>query len=204
MNFHSPNLVPSPETILGFITWKKYFKDAAACIPAIEMRLAVPISEDDIFSLLDFCFGRAPDPPRIGWDLRRLMGDAGKGALDEFVALYHDPEEFLRPHDPARDGATLAECRRPTIGDLVVDSDAHVDRLWASFDRERVETDRLIIDEMDEAMWAGWEAPPEIAAAGAIECPVCTNEKAANKHGVCQTCLGRGTINDDMKHPADF
>jgi hypothetical protein len=39
---------------------------------------------------------------------------------------------------------------------------------------------------------------------GSITCPVCTNEKHASRHGVCQTCLGRGTINEDMKHPADF
>jgi hypothetical protein len=38
------------------------------------------------------------------------------------------------------------------------------DELWASFDRPRVDSDRLIIDVMDEATVYGWEAPAEIAA----------------------------------------
>jgi hypothetical protein len=156
MNIHSPNLVP------GFVSWAKYFADAATCIPPVETRLAVPISEDAIFSLLDFGFDHAPDPQRIGWDLRRLMGDAGRGALAEFVAHHGTPEECLRPYDPARDGVLLDD--GPTTF-LLCDSAAYIDRLWSTFDRERVESDRLIIDEMDEAIWAGWEAPPEIAAA---------------------------------------
>jgi predicted P-loop ATPase len=125
-----------------FVGWEKYITDAERDEPPIECRLAVRISEDAVFSLIDFLDEhRDYDAARLGWDLRR-QHDAPDGmGQDMFETLF------------AANGGRHCGAR-----------DGHCDRLWASFDRERVQTDRLLVDEMDDAINEGWEAPSDIAA----------------------------------------
>jgi AAA domain len=147
----------SPE----FVGWEKYFADGKKDEPPIECRLAVALSEEAVYSFVDFqeehfyC-----DPEQLGWDLRRLHGGPDGAGPDMFTT-------------------SVAICGSPD------DREAHCDHLWKSFERERVDSDRLIIDGMDEAIFHGWEAPPEVAAAieklRDIQAVRATHRKAAEK-----------------------
>jgi hypothetical protein len=124
-HYHSP-----------FVNWEKFFADGKKDEPPIECRLAVSLSEDAIYSLIDFeTDDFYLDPELFGWDIRRLHGGGtGRGMFEEVVTTFGAP----------------------------VHDEAYCDRLWKSFDRERVATDRLVIDAMDEAQVNGWDAPAEV------------------------------------------
>jgi AAA domain len=153
-----------------WMSWEEYIADSEKDDPPIENRLAVTLSEDSVDSYLHFA---QPDPEHIGWDLRRqnaALGDMGHELLSLAVALHGTPNECFRPYDPAIDGEILEVVplsegwTRLQPGSLIHDSEPYLDRMWSSFDRERIETDRLLIDEMDRAVHRKWEVPPEIFA----------------------------------------
>jgi hypothetical protein len=105
----------------------------------IAERLAADIPEDAVWSLLDHLEDVQRSrlkPDDIGWDLRRLFGDDGYGMYELAVAAFGG----------AHDGP-------------------HMDARWASFARERVASDRLLIDLMDGERDEGWQPPPEIVDA---------------------------------------
>lgn len=107
--------------------------------PPIEARLAVRISEEATWSLLDRRDGEFPlNPERLGWDLRRQHGDVV--GFDMFLDILE------------------TNCTRTDFGK------AHWEGVWIAFDRPRVDRDLLVIDQMDEATAFGWEAPAEITA----------------------------------------
>jgi hypothetical protein len=124
-----------------FVGWAKYIADSKRDEPPIGCRLAVTLPEEGAYAFIDFqeehfhC-----DAEHLGWDLRRLFGGPDGAGWDMFATL-------------------VAICGSPD------DREAYCDRQWKSFDRERVDSDCLVIDGMDEAIHHGWEAPPEIAAA---------------------------------------
>jgi hypothetical protein len=128
-----------------FFGWERYFADAKRDEPPIESREAVRLSEDAVYSLVDFesddFFFKAES---LGWDMRRQHGGwdgEGYGAgYDMFATLF------------AVGGGTW---RHP---------EGYCDQIWESFDRPRADSDRLIIDLMDEALHYGWGAPPEVLA----------------------------------------
>jgi hypothetical protein len=140
--------IDSPE----FVGWEKFFADGKKDEPPIECRLAVTLSEEGVYSFVDFqdqhfyC-----DAEHLGWDIRRMHGapdGAGRDMFATLVAICGAPDE----------------CYAPTPdGGKEYDS-SHCDRLWESFDRDQVATDRLLIDGMDDAIHEGWEATPDIAA----------------------------------------
>jgi hypothetical protein len=120
-----------------FFGWKKFFDDADKDEPPIEYRLAVLLSEDAIYSLIDFeSGGFYLDPESFGFDIRRLHGEAGRDLFEQLETIYGTPG----------------------------DDQACCDRLWESFNRDRVATDRLLIDAMDEAQISGWVPPAEVLA----------------------------------------
>jgi hypothetical protein len=124
-----------------FVGWAKYHADGARDEPPIELRLAVTISEEAAYSFVDFeADDFYHDPERLGWDLRRQHGGADDAGYDMFATLF---------------AASGGRSRNP---------DGHCERLWESFERPRIGSDRLLIDLMDEATHCGWEAAPEIAA----------------------------------------
>jgi hypothetical protein len=139
------------ETKPGWMSWEKFFADAERDDPPIEHRLAVKLSEDSIYSFIDFQAEHFHcDPEHIGWDYRRQHGDPDGMGRDMFATSV------------AHFG-TSDECWTPMAdGGKMYDSDAYVDRLWNSFDRQRIDTDRLLIDGMDEAIHYGWKAPPDV------------------------------------------
>jgi hypothetical protein len=120
-----------------FFGWKKFFDDADKDEPPIEYGLAVLLSEDAIYSLIDFeSGGFYLDPESFGFDIRRLHGEAGRDLFEQLETIYGTPG----------------------------DDQACCDRLWESFNRDRVATDRLLIDAMDEAQISGWVPPAEVLA----------------------------------------
>ncbi|MEP2581132.1 MAG: DUF5906 domain-containing protein, partial [Roseibium sp.] len=105
-------------------------------VPLIADRLIVPISLDALYALTDH-FEDYPPPTSIfhlGWDLHHRFGD---DAEDEYATLAM-----------AHDGATRAETALQ----------------WKSFQRDRVDTDVLLIDMLDEAEAQGLTLPPADAA----------------------------------------
>jgi hypothetical protein len=137
-----------------FVNWEKWIADGEKDEPPIECRLAVPISEEAAFSFIDFLEQHFYcDAEHLGWDMRRLHGGPDGAGWDMFATLV-----------PI--GGSPDECYVPAPdGGKIYDSRAYCDRLWKSFDRDRVATDCLVIDGMDEAVHNGWEAPADIAAA---------------------------------------
>lgn len=119
-----------------FFSWESFIADGKKDEPPIADRLAVRVSEEAAYSLVDF---ESDDfyhnPEHLGWDFRRLHGG---------------------PHGAGYD---MLDTAMATFGKRCSDA------LWASFDRPRANSDRLLIDVMDEATHCGWDAPPEIAAA---------------------------------------
>jgi hypothetical protein len=62
-----------------FFGWKKFFADGELDEPPIEYRLAVSLSEDAIYSLINFeSGGFFLNPESFGFDVRRLLGEAGR------------------------------------------------------------------------------------------------------------------------------
>lgn len=127
----------------------------AAVDALIEQRLAVPISADAAESLLYF-LGERYDRPyagQLGWDLRRqdaAMDGLGQDTFNLAVSLF---------------GETPPHCWVPTADGQELRSGPWLNRVWAGFDRPHIPSDRLIIDEMADAMLCGWEAPPDVVAA---------------------------------------
>jgi predicted P-loop ATPase len=132
----------TPHEAPKVLSWAKYIAGAERDEPPIENRLAVHISEEAAYSFVDFQeehFYCAPE--QLGWDIRRLHGGLDGAGFDMFDTLF----------------AAKGGRRRH--------ADDHCEQLWASFERDRLATDRLLIDGMDEATHYGWEAPAEMAAA---------------------------------------
>ena len=78
---------PSP-----FISWEKFFADGKKDEPPIECRLAVSLSEDAIYSLFDFESDDFHlDPEHLGWDIRRLHGEAGRELFEAVETIYGVP-----------------------------------------------------------------------------------------------------------------
>ncbi|MCB1745186.1 MAG: AAA family ATPase, partial [Gammaproteobacteria bacterium] len=100
-------------------------------VPPLADRLAVPVSWEAIDVLCAFYDEHPPTTGifHLGWDMRRLFGDE---AEDEYSlwAMSHD-------------GASRAEASLQ----------------WNSFTRDRVETDALLIDALDEAESQGAALP---------------------------------------------
>lgn len=124
-----------------FAGWAKHFADGEKHEPSIECRLAVRLSEDAAYSLIDFeADSGRPVAERLGWDLRRQHGGSDGAGSDMFRTLF---------------AASGGKRRHP---------DGYCDQLWRAFDRPRADSDRLLIDVADDAIYRGWEAPAEIVA----------------------------------------
>jgi hypothetical protein len=137
-------LYESPLDNPEFVGIARWLEDGAKDEPPIAARLAVRIDEDAAYSLSDFAaeyfFG---DAESFGWDIRRLFDDPNGCGLDVFENLYVWSSSKARHEDWHQETA----------------------RLWSSFNRERIASDKLLIDAMDECSHFGWTPPPEIAAA---------------------------------------
>jgi putative DNA primase/helicase len=117
-------------------------KNRTTHVPSLASRGAIHVSLDDCYSLVDFlCDSDAwlPFKPEdYGHDVRRLFGDDGADVYAHLVALHG------AGNSDERDGKVAAD--------------------WPSFDRERVGTDRFLVDLMDAARAEGWQPPAAIAA----------------------------------------
>lgn len=125
-----------------FVGLQKWLEDGAKDEPPIEARLAIPISEDAAYSIIDFRDRRFGDAESFGWDIYRQHGGPGGCGRDMFEILYIMSSR----------GFHSEGWRQET------------DRLWATYDRPRVSTDCLLIDAADEISHFGWSPPADVAA----------------------------------------
>src|ERR1700728_3007320 len=96
-----------------FVNWEKWIADGKRDEPPIECRLAVPLSEEGVYSFLDFQDEHfCCDPEHLGWDIRRLHGGPDGAGWDMFETLF------------------------ATSGGRRDNPEGHGDRLWESFDRD--------------------------------------------------------------------
>jgi hypothetical protein len=117
------------------VNWRKLLDEAARDEPPMERRLAVRLSENAVYALVDFesdvfCF----DPERLGWDLYQQHGGPDGAGYDMFDTM-------------------MAACRMPRDP-----------QVWESFNRPRADSDLLIIDVMNEAAGYGFEPPADVLA----------------------------------------
>lgn len=129
-------------------------------IVPLDDRLAVSVSIDAAESLIERYETYSPcvSPMEIGWDLFRLHGGPdgyGSGLFGLIVAVLGDSDEVLFDQD-AND---------PNLWVIDIGESERVDKMWASFDRPRAASDRLLIDLMDDARHDKWQPPEEITAA---------------------------------------
>ena len=103
-------------------------------IVPLDARRTVKITEADFESYIDFIEDHPehrPRPETVGQDLRRLFGDDGYDLYAHLVAL---------------SGRILTTDER----------EQKVAQDWRSFDRERLPSDALLIDALDDARAFGW------------------------------------------------
>jgi hypothetical protein len=117
------------------VNWRKHLADAERDMPPMERRLAVTPSEDAAYSFVDFESDEFfYKAESLGWDFHRLYGGPDGAGYDMLATA-------------------MAICGKRCS-----------DALWASLDRPRADSDRLLVDVMDEATRYDWDAPPEVLA----------------------------------------
>jgi hypothetical protein len=114
-----------------FVDYRRVLLDAQADVPSIDQRLAAVVRWDAFDALAAHYQHHPPLFPilRLGWDMFRIWGEE---AAEEYALLAME-----------NDGVPRTEAARD----------------WTSFDRARQPSDRLLIDECDEAMAVGSAMP---------------------------------------------
>lgn len=126
-----------------FVGFQKWLDDGAKDEPPIDARLAVSVSEDAAYSIVDYRDQyRYGDAESLGWDIKRQHGGPGGCGRDMFETLWILSSRGFRSDGWRRE----------------------IDRLWPTYDRPRVPTDLLLIDVADEISHFGWSPPADVTA----------------------------------------
>jgi hypothetical protein len=120
-------------------------RESADIIP-FKTRSKISVSEDAVESLIYYLEENKPhfQPERLGYDIRRSLGEDGFDLFTIAVSGFGDIDAIISRNKSGT-------------------RDAYFEAMWSSFDRQKLSSDILLIDAMDEAEAFGWKAPSDIS-----------------------------------------